>query len=254
MADEKTLKRDVVEHCRSLGIRAVKSISLDSLKDAETLYDDTLRLLPGVRSIISFTQPFPRGAMHMLKHEARGLPFYSRMAGLGARDIDQKALGLCLFLEDQGVQAVPVFACTPMEMPGKLDLRGYVSQIDLAARSGLGWIGKNGLLISPQHGTRIGIGTVLTDVELEHDRPLEQGCPEDCFLCVEACPAAAIDGTGKVDRPACTLNQAVAPLSLMMAKDFPVKENLSMLVNVGSVDEHIWYKCNACVTSCPIGM
>jgi hypothetical protein len=32
-----------------------------------------------------------------------------------------------------------------------------------------------------------------------------------------------------------------------------VKENLSMLVNVGSVDEHFWYTCNACATSCRIG-
>ena len=253
MADGKSLKRDLVAYCRSVGISAVKSIGLESLQDAETLHENTLGLLPSVRSIISFTRPFPRGAMHLLNDEVRGLPFYSRLAGLGARDIDDKALNLCIFLEDRGFQAVPVFACAPMEMPRKLDLRGYVSQIDLAARSGLGWIGKNGLLISPEHGTRVGIGTVLTDAAIEHDVPLDQGCPEDCVLCVEKCPAAAIDGSGKVDRVKCTQTQALAPLSMMMAKDFPAKDNLSMLINVGSVDEHIWYTCNGCVVSCPIG-
>jgi len=253
MVDGKSLKKDLVEYSRSLGIRAVKSISLESVKDAEALYEGARGLLPSVRSIISFTRPFPKGAMHLMKHESRGLPFYSRMAGLGGRDLDGKALSLSLFLEDRGFQAVPVFSCTPMEIPKKLDMRGYVSQIDLAARSGLGWIGKNGLLISPEHGTRVGIGTVLTDAEIEHDAQLAQGCPEDCFICVENCPVDAIDGSGKVDRPRCTSNQAIAPLSLMMAKNFPVKENLSMLVNVGSVDEHVWYTCNACVTSCPIG-
>jgi len=45
----------------------------------------------------------------------------------------------------------------------------------------------------------------------------------------------------------------LAPLSLMMGKDFPVKENLSMVLNVGAVDEHVWYTCNACVIICPIG-
>jgi hypothetical protein len=40
----------------------------------------------------------------------------------------------------------------------------------------------------------------------------------------------------------------MVPLSLMMAKGFPVKDNLLMLVNVGSTDEHVWYTCNACVT------
>jgi epoxyqueuosine reductase QueG len=253
MTDEKSLKRDLGEYCRSLGLRAVRSISQESLRDAEALYEGARGLLPTVRSIISFARPFPRGAMHLVKHESRGLPFYSRMAGLGARDLDGKALSLSLFLEDRGFRAVPVFACTPLEVPKRLDMRGYVSQIDLAARSGLGWIGKNGLLISPEHGTRVGIGTVLTDAEMEHDGPLAQGCPEDCFLCVEGCPAEAIDGSGKVDRLRCASKQAIAPLALMMAKDFPVKENLSMLVNVGSADEHVWYTCNACVTRCPIG-
>ena len=109
------------------------------------------------------------------------------------------------------------------------------------------------MLISPEHGTRVCIGTVLTDAVLEDDAPLERGCPEDCFLCVERCPAAAIDSTGKVDREKCTRVQALAPLSLMMDRDFPVKENLSMIVNVGAVDEHVWYTCNGCVVSCPIG-
>jgi epoxyqueuosine reductase QueG len=253
MADARSLKKDLVAHCESIGVLALKSVSLDSLRDSGTLHEGAQRVLPGVRSIISFTRSFPKGAMHLLKDETRGLPFYSRLAGLGARDLDDKSLNLCLFVESRGYQAVPVFSCVPMEVPEKLDLRGYISQIDLAARSGLGWIGKNGLLISPTHGTRVGIGTVLTDAEFEHDAPLAQGCPEDCFLCVERCPVAAIDGTGKVDRLQCTSIQAMAPVSRMLAKDFPVKENISMLVNMGAVDEHIWYQCHACVVSCPIG-
>jgi epoxyqueuosine reductase QueG len=140
-------------------------------------------------------------------------------------------------------------------LPGRtgLQLRANISQIDLAARSGLGWIGKNGLLISAEHGTRVGIGTVLTDAALKHDAPLAQGCPEDCLLCVEQCPAAALDGTGKVDRVKCTRIQAMAPISMMLAKDFDVKENISMLVNMGAVDEHVWYQCHTCVVSCPVG-
>jgi epoxyqueuosine reductase QueG len=253
MGSQETLKNDLTDYCDSLGINAVRSVSLESLEDTEVLYRGAQQLLPDVRSIISFTRPFPRGAMQLMKDKTRGLPFYSRLAGLGARDIDQKALDICMFLENRGFRAVPVFVCTPMEMPAKLDLWGFLSQIDLAARAGLGWIGKNGLLISPEHGTRNGIGTVLTDAVLAHDRPLERACPEECFLCVESCPVGAIDGSGKVDRPRCTPKQAAAPLSIMMARDFPVEENRSMLVNVGGVDEHVWYKCNACVVSCPIG-
>lgn len=83
--------------------------------------------------------------------------------------------------------------------------------------------------------------------------PLDQGCPEPCVAWIEKCPVAAIDGSGKVDRPKCGSTRALAPLSLMMGKDFPVKENLSMVLNVGAVDEHVWYTCNACVIICPIG-
>jgi hypothetical protein len=63
----------------------------------------------------------------------------------------------------------------------------------------------------------------------------------------------AIDGSGKVDRPKCTQTQATAPLSIMMAKDFPIEQNRSMVINVGGVDEHVWYTCNACVVNCPVG-
>ena len=254
MSDAEGLKKDLVAYCESIGIRMVRSSSIASLRDSKALHDGALSLLPGARSVVSFTRTMPKGALRLCKDESRGLAFYSRLAGLGARDLDDKALKVSVFLEDRGFEAVPVFSCVPMAVPGKLDLRGYVSQIDLAARSGLGWIGKNGLLISPEHGTRVGIGTVVTDAELKQDAPLQQGCPEDCFLCVEKCPVSAIDGSGKVDRLRCTPVQAMAPISLMLAKDFSPREHVSMLVNMGAVDEHIWYKCNACVVSCPIGM
>jgi hypothetical protein len=92
MGNQETLKKDLVDHCDTLGINAVRSVSLETLEDAEALYRGAQELLPDVRSIISFTRPFPRGAMHLMKDKTRGLPFYSRLAGLGARDIDQSRL------------------------------------------------------------------------------------------------------------------------------------------------------------------
>jgi epoxyqueuosine reductase len=63
-----------------------------------------------------------------------------------------------------------------------------------ATSAGLGWIGKNGLLISETYGPRLSLATVLTDAPLEVDEPVESGLCGDCSLCVEFCPSAAITG------------------------------------------------------------
>lgn len=63
-----------------------------------------------------------------------------------------------------------------------------------ATCSGLGWIGRNGLLISSEHGPRLSLATVLTDADLEPDEPITaSGCGE-CELCRKHCPAGAITG------------------------------------------------------------
>lgn len=63
-----------------------------------------------------------------------------------------------------------------------------------AAASGLGVYGRSGLIIHPELGSRICIGTVLTDAEMEPDPPLEDFEPcMDCDLCVSSCPAGAFD-------------------------------------------------------------
>ncbi len=63
-----------------------------------------------------------------------------------------------------------------------------------ATTAGLGWIGKNGLLISPDYGPRLSLVTVLTDAPLEPDRPMEHSLCGDCTLCVQYCPSQAITG------------------------------------------------------------
>lgn len=63
-----------------------------------------------------------------------------------------------------------------------------------ATSAGIGWIGKNGLLISPDFGPRLSLGTVLTDAPLEVDKPIEISLCGDCTLCVQYCPSKALTG------------------------------------------------------------
>ena len=68
---------------------------------------------------------------------------------------------------------------------------GHLNHREYAFKSGIGWRGKNNLLIHPEFGGRIRLATVLTDLILEPDRPLETDCGE-CRSCGSRCPSGAI--------------------------------------------------------------
>jgi len=61
-----------------------------------------------------------------------------------------------------------------------------------AAAAGLGWIGKNGLLINPIYGSYCVIGGIALNIELSPDKPIQQKCPENCNKCIDACPTKAL--------------------------------------------------------------
>ncbi len=61
--------------------------------------------------------------------------------------------------------------------------------------AGLGTLGKSTLLLNETYGNRLVLGAVLTDANLPSDPPAVGICRENCRLCVENCPAGALDGT-----------------------------------------------------------
>lgn len=63
-----------------------------------------------------------------------------------------------------------------------------------ATSAGIGWIGRNGLLISPEYGPRLSLATVLTDAPLKADQPTEFSMCGECRLCVQYCPSGALTG------------------------------------------------------------
>ena len=88
--------------------------------------------------------------------------------------------------------------------------RGHISHKAVARMAGLGWIGRSNLLVNPVHGARVRYATVLTDLVLPYDKPIDGDC-EGCRRCVVACPGQAIgDEVGDFDLQQCvrTIDEA----------------------------------------------
>ena len=86
---------------------------------------------------------------------------------------------------------------------------------EAAARSGVGFYGKNTMLITRRHGSWVVLGTLVTDVEVEPAEPLSTNCGS-CTLCIDACPTGALDEPGTLDATRCLSfwTQAPGPVPL----------------------------------------
>jgi epoxyqueuosine reductase len=71
-----------------------------------------------------------------------------------------------------------------------------------AERSGVGFIGKNTMLITRTHGSWVVLGTLVTEASLEPTDPVTAGCG-NCTLCIDACPTGALDEPGVLDSTRC---------------------------------------------------
>ena len=84
---------------------------------------------------------------------------------------------------------------------------------EAAARSGVGFYGKNTMLITRRHGSWVVLGTLVTDQELDPTAPLDADCGS-CTLCIEACPTDALDEPGTLDATRCLSYWTQAPAAI----------------------------------------
>ena len=87
-----------------------------------------------------------------------------------------------------GYQAIPIPASQIVDWEKQ---RGHLSHKHVAQAAGIGWIGRNNLLVNSRHGARVRLLTVLTDLPLQINVPSAEDCGS-CRACLSVCPAGAI--------------------------------------------------------------
>jgi epoxyqueuosine reductase QueG len=104
--------------------------------------------------------------------------------------LDEIAFRTARALQRDGFASLPIPASQVVD---KKEWRGAISHKAIAMMAGLGWQGKNMLLITPKYGPRVRLVTVLTDAPLALDTPIKNRCGP-CMFCRDACPVKAIKG------------------------------------------------------------
>ncbi|HEY0416737.1 MAG TPA: tRNA epoxyqueuosine(34) reductase QueG, partial [Gaiellaceae bacterium] len=105
-----------------------------------------------------------------------------------------------------------------------------------AARSGVGFYGKNTVLITKRHGSWVVLGTLISDQQIEPTPPLDLDCGS-CRICVDACPTGALDLPGTLDATRCLSYWTQAPASI------PEEYRAELGAQV--------YGCDICQDVCP---
>lgn len=113
-----------------------------------------------------------------------------------------------------------------------------VLERDWAKRSGLGWIGKNTLLITPRKGSFFFLAELIVDIEFEYDAPIKDYCGS-CRRCIDACPTDAISENGYL----MDASKCISYLTIELRNEIPKEFTDKM--------ENWFFGCDICQDVCP---
>lgn len=221
------IKQEIIDFSESIGIEKIGFASADPfvtmkarLADQQehgfqsgfekgTIEERTepKRLLPEAKTIISIALAYPSkmsSPPRSKKGERRGI-FCRASWGEDYHDILRRKLEqLQAFITER----FPDESSTYMVDTGELPDRA------VAERAGIGWSGKNCAIITPEFGSYVYLGELITTVDLPADTPMFDQCGT-CNKCVDACPTGALIQGGQLDSGKCiaylTLTKDVLP-------------------------------------------
>jgi len=192
---ERDRREELRKYCLDLGFSVVGIADVTSLR-SEFLLPEELRnrfgraISLGRRLVDSVLEDIQNQPTPLYFHHYRQLNFF----------LDRGALLLAGHIQDLGFDALPIAASQIVDWENQ---RGHVPHKKIGVLAGLGWIGRNNLLVNPALGARFRLVTVLTDMPLEPAAPLAFGC-SSCRACLSPCPAQAIrESPGDFDHRGC---------------------------------------------------
>ncbi|MFS9017855.1 tRNA epoxyqueuosine(34) reductase QueG [Streptococcus cristatus] len=121
------------------------------------------------------------------------------------------------------------------EYKGMVDT-GALVDTAVAQRAGIGFIGKNGLVISKEFGSYMFLGELITNLDIEPDQPVNYDCG-DCNRCVTACPTSCLIGDGTMNAKRC-LSFQTQDKGIM---DLEFRKKIKTVI----------YGCDICQICCP---
>lgn len=121
---------------------------------------------------------------------------YTHINSIITHEVDILTYKISLTLQDKNIKNVIIPSDDPYEYWESNNSygRAILSLRHAGYLAGLGFLGKNTLLINDKYGNMIQIGALLLEIELEGDPIINRSCPKNCNLCIENCPVNALDG------------------------------------------------------------
>lgn len=107
--------------------------------------------------------------------------------------LDQAIIRIAKFIEKENYLALPICASQILDWQNH---SVHLSHREIGVLAGIGWIGRNNLLVNKQFGSQFRLAAILTNLDLPPDRPTLDNCGS-CLSCVHACPAGAIKEKAK---------------------------------------------------------
>jgi epoxyqueuosine reductase len=191
---------------------------------------DPRRVLEGARSLLVVGLAYDPGRRFTPPLDAGGRGRVARYAG---GDDYHELMGDRLRAIESGIEALLE---APLRSRSYVDT-GPVLERVFAAHAGLGWLGKNGLLIHPRLGSYLLLGVMLSDLELAPDAPEPDRCGT-CRACLDACPTGAFTEPRVLDARRCIAYTTIEDLG-------PIPEELRR------AHGDRLFGCDACQEACP---